>query len=123
MEKQYYITKEQFTALTAAWRAKASHSATEHIIYNILRSKDAKLGFVERAKNIQGNDSWYAYKEALKAAKSLCSTKNPWAQYKDTPHSRSYESGEARIKANQQKFKDTFGIDMPADFEEQLGAQ
>lgn len=124
MEKQFYISKEQYAALIAAWKSRKAHSSMEHIIYNLLRSKPAKLGFVERKNNIQGNNSWYAYNEALKSAKILCSTKNPWAQCKDTPHSRSYESGEARIKENQKRFKETFGIDMPADFMDQLtGAQ
>lgn len=123
MEKQYYITKEQFTALTAAWKAKASHSAAEHIIYNILRSKDAKLGFCEKTKSIQGNDPWYGFKTALSEAKSLCGTKNLWEQYRGNErYARSVEGADARIKANQAVFLNTFGMEMPADFFEQLGA-
>lgn len=120
MEKQYYISKEQFIALTAAWKASAAHSAAEHIIYNILRSKDAKLGFVERKRNIQGDSPWYAFKCALSHAQRMCSTANPWEKYKDTPHNSSYVRGLKQIIERKERFKAVFGIDLPEDIMDRL---
>ena len=121
MEKQYYISKEQFIALTAAWKAHYGHSAAEHIIYNILRSKDAKLGFVDRKRNIQGDSPWYAYKLALDGAMRMVSLANPWEKYKDHPqYHKSYEGGLKQIEERQKRFKERFGIDIPADIMELL---
>jgi len=113
MEKQYFISKEQFVALLAAWKASTHHTAAEHIIYNILRSKDARLGFIERKSNIQGDDPWYAYKLALNDALRLCSLANPWEKYKDTSHHGSYVGGQKQVEERQKRFKDRFGIDIP----------
>lgn len=118
MEKQYYISKEQYTALLAAWSSRKNHSAGEHIIYNLLRSKPATTGFVERKKAIQGDDPWYAYKQAVKSAQHFCSLTNPWAHW--NKEQSMYLHGEQRIKNNQKQFEATFGFEMPADFNEQL---
>lgn len=94
MEKTYYISKEQFITLTEAWKQKEYHSATEHIIYNVLRSKPSDLGFTKKTKNIQGNDPWYGYNTAL------------WYVGRFLKHVN---------------FKEKFGIDMPEDLASKLG--
>lgn len=45
MQKQYLISKEQYQAMRAAFKAQKSHSAADHLIYNILRSYPADRGF------------------------------------------------------------------------------
>jgi hypothetical protein len=94
MEKTYCITKEQFIATTAAWNTKQSHSAAEHIIYNILRSKPTDLGFTKKTHSIQGNDPWFGYNSAL------------------------WQAGRFLKNGN---FKNTFGIDMPENLADKLG--
>ena len=39
------LTKEQYLAIKAAWGQRKNHDATDHIIYNILRSLPADRGF------------------------------------------------------------------------------
>lgn len=121
MEKQYYISKEQYETIKKSW-AEHKHSAPWHIIYNILRSKDAALGFTERTKHIQCNDAWWGFNSSLDDARRFTSSKNPWEQYKDPshPHHRMYASAESRIKENQAHFKVGFGIDMPEDLHQKL---
>lgn len=94
MEKQYYISKEQFAELITAWKKNEQHSASQHIIYNILRSKPADLGFSPRGKNIQGNNPWYSFNESVTNARWIC---------RDATY-----------------FKSIFGIDVPSDLEEKL---
>lgn len=84
----YLISREEFGQLKSAWATRSEHTAAEHIIYNLLRSKLAKHGFVEKTKNIQGNDPWYAYSLAKRTAWSFC---------------KNYQSS----------FKARFGIEMP----------
>ena len=98
MEKQYYISKEQFETAKATWKSnQKTHSAWEHIIYNILRSKDMRNGFCAKTKNIQANDSWFRYNDALRTARWYC---NP--------------------KRNLDIFKKRFGIEMPQDLSDRL---
>ena len=66
MEKIYYLSREQYEAVKASWKSEKQHSAWKHIVYNVLRDKDPKHGFHEKKGNIQGNDPWFRYKEALR---------------------------------------------------------
>ena len=59
---------EASVKLKAAWVSKSEHTASEHIIYNLLRGKDAKRGFNQRLTSIQGNDPWYAFNLAKRSA-------------------------------------------------------
>jgi len=91
MEKQYFISKEQFETAKATWKSnQKTHSAWHHIIYNILRSKDIRNGFCEKTKNIQGNDSWFGFNDSLRTARWYCDPKR-----------------------NPDLFKKHFGIDIP----------
>ena len=110
MEKEFYITKEQFIALKEAWKKKSTHSAAEIIIYNILRSKPADNGFCPKTKNIQGNDEWYGFNQALFGAKSKCSAYRIYVRDQPNPKAgRWVDDMETTLK----QFKETFGIDMP----------
>jgi len=121
MEKQYYITKEQFTAMLAAWRSKTEHTAGQHIIYNILRSKPAKLGFAEKQKNIQGNDPWFAFKQALIEAKQICNKSHPWEKYRGNPnYASTVAHADAALAERKQRAMEIFGFDLPDDIHERL---
>lgn len=116
MEKSYYITKEEFTTVKATWKAETCHSARDHIIYNILRSKPADYGFEVKKSNIQGNDPWFAYNQALRDAKGFVNSKNPYPET-STSHLRWNENDAGRKSA----FKVLFGIDRPEDILSMLG--
>lgn len=125
MEKEFYITKEEFVALKEAWKAKADHSAPEIIIYNILRSKPVDNGFVPKTKNIQGRNEWYAFNEALYYAKSYCaparlSVEDPQGLISRLTGKRA-NKWISDIEPTKKKFKDRFGIDMPEDIIAALG--
>jgi|JI10StandDraft_1071094.scaffolds.fasta_scaffold55820_4 hypothetical protein len=96
MEKEYFISKEEFLSAKAKWASSDYHTASNHIIYNALRSKPLDHGFHQKTKNIQGNDAWYAFKEAKRGAW--------WFARKAPPEA----------------FKLMFGIDRPATLEEML---
>jgi hypothetical protein len=69
--KTYYISKEDYLTLKAHWSKHYWQSgAKEMIIYNILRSKPARNGFVEKKRNIQGNNPWFAFENACNDALS-----------------------------------------------------
>lgn len=117
MEQNYFITKEQYQAAKEAWKSRYNHSAWEIVIYNALRSKPIRNGFVERGRNIQGDNPWYAFKLALQDAQRKSSTWNQFEEYKDHPqYGKSYEGGEKRVAETKAAFKKTFGIDIPDGF-------
>lgn len=68
----FIISKEEFIQARKSWKSKYAHNAALHIIYNILRGKDPKSGFVAKSKNIQGNDPWYGYNIARRQAYNYC---------------------------------------------------
>ena len=120
MEKQYYISKEQYQAVKAAWKI-GRRIAWDHVIYNVLRDKPISTGFCENKSNPQGNDTWFALKQAISSARMVCNTKNPWEANKDkVGYGNSYQNAEDRIAKNKKEFKDSFGIDMPEDIMDRL---
>ena len=108
MTQNFIITCEQYEILKKTWAETKHHTAGEHIIYNLLRSKSPSNGFVERKKNIQGCDSWYAFKTAKNEAI------RSYYRHKIFAHALQTE-GEA-------KFKQRFGIDIPENFYDLLKA-
>jgi hypothetical protein len=121
MEQQYYISKEQFTALTAAWRSRKDHTAAEHIIYNVLRGKPAKQGFKQREKHVQGNDPWYAFSCALSEACRMFDYRNMWDQHRDNDkYAESWSRMDAKIKQKRLDNTQLFGFELPGDIVEQL---
>lgn len=110
MEKEYYISKEQFITLKNKWKEHNHHTAADIIIYNVLRSKPADNGFVARTKNIQSNDEWYAFHEALRDAIGDCSPGRKWDGGKYVIDTERYL----------ERFKEHFGIAMPAGITDKL---
>lgn len=96
-ENKTYLTKEQFIAVTKAWKNSGDHTAGEIIIYNILRGKDAASGFVPKKRKIQGDDEWFGYNLGRVYARA-----------------RFLSDREDSKKA----FEDTFGIERPDDLYE-----
>lgn len=96
MENTFYISKEQYVAVSAAWKNVQAHCACDHIIYNLLRSKSIDTGFSVKTKHIQGNNPWYSFNDALYYAKRMCDLRT-------------------QPDDKKQIFKQKFGIDMPED--------
>lgn len=92
---EYLITKEQFQIAQQSWKQNKSHSAGDHIIYNLLRSKPIDKGFSERKSNIQAYDPWRGFNNGLIEARWMTQ------RYPD-------------------KFKEKFGIDIPDNFLERM---
>lgn len=55
------ISKTEFQVFSDAWKAKDSHTAPEHVIYNLIRGKALDRGFTPNLKHTQGNDPYYAF--------------------------------------------------------------
>jgi len=102
MENQFNITKEQYLTMLSTWRAKKEHDTADIILYNILRTKPADRGFIAKGKNIQGNDPWYAYHNALYIARSRVRITNPG------------------LESRKEAFKKTFGFDAPEGMAEKF---
>lgn len=113
--KTYSLSKEDYQTLKAHWSKNyRGYKSCEMVIYNLLRDKPAKNGFVEKKKNIQGNDPWFGLRKAL--GNAIYYASNPYAKY----HwwSKRKEKSEAEFKEEIQKelndrFKKNFGIDLP----------
>ena len=121
--KNYFLNKEDYLTLKAHWAQHHWQSgAKEMIIYNILRSKPARNGFTTRKKNIQGNDPWFGFREALKQAFYYTYEANsPWvfwgARFVDDREEHRKEM-EQRIR---ERFKERFGIELsPPDLYDAL---
>lgn len=117
--KEYYITREQYLALKAAWAAKPTHMHWEILLYNILRSKPIDHGFSEKKKAIQCGDSWFGFNNALSYARHYAiKTKCPWEA-----GSSSAERWQKRMEENKLKLLSIFGIEMPEDIATKLEGQ
>ena len=117
MENQYYISKEQYLAIKAAWKIKSSHTASEMVIYNILRSKPVDNGFCEKTKNIQGCDEWHGFNSALYTANKFCSPDHILVEDPTVPVNRiTGRLGKKWVFDNEptlKRFIEKYGIDMP----------
>lgn len=117
--KEYYISREQYLSLKAAWSAKSSHEAWEMVIYNILRSKPIDHGFSERKNHIQGDNPWYAFNVALGTTQNYCpTTKCPWKE--GSPSAARWEIGHKNYLDHAKR---VFGIDMPEDLMAKMEGQ
>lgn len=103
----HFISKEDYLTVKKTWASKQNHSAKDHVLYNVLRGKDAKLGFSEKTKHIQGNDSWYGYKSSLKNAMYSVDLDVRFG-------------GPERILDKHTQFKEVFGIPIPANLRDKL---
>jgi len=53
MEKNFIISKDQYLEVIKAWRETKHHTASEHIIYNILRGYPSSRGFTPITNKIK----------------------------------------------------------------------
>ena len=110
MEKTYFITREDFINLKTAWKSQAEHSASDMVIYNVLRSKPAASGFVPKTKNIQGNDPWHAFNTAKSDAHYITTRTRVYIKSDDAKYGR-WE--DLSPEDHNKKFKEKWGIDLP----------
>ena len=115
MEKQYYISREQFITLKEEWKKIIHPTAADMIIYNILRNKPADNGFVPKTKNIQGNNAWGGFDQALSNARYFCSERRKFDYAK-----RVWIIDDETAK---QSFIARFGIERPAGMIEKLNTK
>lgn len=126
------MTKEQYQQMITIWSAKKYHTAAEHIAYNILRGKDAKLGFTPIASHntnkITSNncDPYNGFSQAKSALGRriglLLQEPSDWAAKRMVADKKavSYEEAmvilRARIdeaaSAEKKWFRDTFGLEL-----------
>ncbi len=64
------LNKEQYITVKATWKKEKEHTVHEHIIYNVLRGKDADEGFVPLTDwgrlNASDNNPWFNYDNAVR---------------------------------------------------------
>ena len=84
---EYFITKEQFTTATQAWKQQSTATPALHIIYNILRAHPLDLGFTPIKETsldkIRSNyhDRWNGFNMALRAASNLLHIRDTSVEY------------------------------------------
>ena len=122
MEKTYFITREDYLKLKAAWKKLADAKnikPADIIIYNMLRGKAPVNGFTATApgsKHERANDPWYAFEEAKKAALSkLPNGHSVKLTMKWYPAKA--EDYLAKVKA---AFIERYGIEAPEELNEKL---
>lgn len=118
MEKTHYISREDYINVKAAWKLRHSgESAVGMVIYNVLRSKPAASGFVPKTKNVQGNDEWYAFNQAMFLAERFCSPDHVMVEDPSAPPNRITGKPGKKwvyvIEPALKRFKERFGIDRP----------
>lgn len=63
------LTKEQYISVITAWKQEKEHTVHDHIVYNILRGKDASQGFAPLTDigrlNASQNNPWFSYNTAV----------------------------------------------------------
>lgn len=64
------LNKEQYITVKTTWKKVKEHTVHEHIIYNVLRGKDADEGFVALTDwgrlNASDNNPWFNYDNAVR---------------------------------------------------------
>lgn len=64
------LNKEQYITVKATWKKVKEHTVHEHIIYNVLRGKDADEGFAPLTDwgrlNASDNNPWFNYDNAVR---------------------------------------------------------
>ena len=112
--KNYFLSKEDYLTLKAHWAQHHWQSgAKEMIIYNVLRSKPIRNGFTARKKNIQGNDPWFGFREALKESYRYAYTKDsPWLFWGSRFSADKEAHREEMENKIRERFKERFGIEV-----------
>lgn len=100
--KEHYITKHEYVILKSNWKKGLDEDfepdAWHMVMYNLLRDKPLDRGFKEKTKNIQGNNSWYAF---IQATDYIISQANPMRQ---------------------KPLKEFFGVTIPKNFRDKINA-
>lgn len=113
--KNYLLDKESYQNVLLAWRKQSSHSPSQHIIYNLLRSFNARRGFTQitnKNKLSNGSSPWLGYEEAYEFAKRMLAI----------PVQSRYDTDEyfnRRVSQRVEYFKD-FGVDITDDLATKL---
>ena len=112
--KTYSLSKEDYQTLKAHWSKNyRGYRSCEMVIYNLLRDKPAKNGFVEKKKNIQGNDPWFGFREALKESYRYAYTKDsPWLFWGSRFSADKEAHREEMENKIRERFKERFGIEV-----------
>lgn len=70
----YLLSKPDYLLASSQWKIQKNHSSFEHIVYNIVRSKELKTGFcpVKNDKKIKnGMRPFWVFEQSLWALKYL----------------------------------------------------
>lgn len=121
MEKTYFLNREQYLKLKAAWKElsdKKMITSADIIIYNVLRGKPIGNGFSKTTNPLhrQRNDEWDGFNQAKEKALSKfpeCSTATYWLNKarKQSDESKAYyENQNEKLRIN---FEKRFGISIP----------
>lgn len=122
--RTYYVSKEEYLALKAHWSKNHwQHGAKDMVVYNVLRGKPARNGFVEKKRHLQGNDPWFAYKLACSNALNYTHDKWEHTGYYGGNYVLDKEAHKLEMKAKRnERFKELFGIELPEDLYSKLHA-
>lgn len=84
------MNKEQFKTVLGTWKLTTTHTAAEHIVYNVLRDKAASFGFTpitNKNKIVSSsNDEWDGFNQALNEVQRTFK-KNAWGYSEEKVHS------------------------------------
>lgn len=101
----HYLTKADFDTVRKTWAMSKRHSASDLIVYNILRGKPVCNGFSKKVKGVHGSMYW----------------NSAWSGLNLPIYYLLYELGaNERAAKFKEEFKIKFGIDMPDDFKTKL---
>lgn len=121
MEKTYFLNREQYLNLKAAWKNLSDSKQItpgDVVIYNVLRGKPIANGFSKTTNpnHIQRNNEWNGFVQAKEAALNNlpeCSSSTYWLRTarKITEDTKAhYERANEKLRIN---FERKFGIEIP----------
>jgi hypothetical protein len=119
----FIITKEQYEQVKANWKQSKFHSASDHLIYNVLRGFNPSRGFTpitSTNKLTNGAHPAHAFNNA----------KQYWTQIFTPPHIKSpnfYMSRPTKLvedllihNTKLKKLSDKFGVEIDLEFADKL---
>ena len=110
----YITTKDQYLAVKAAWASTDQHSASQIIIYNLLRGFDPMRGFApfkESSRKIESNnnDRWNGFNQARSGAQYYGEYVLPNSRWLGEAPAEKYN------RDREAMFKRTFGTELTAE--------
>ena len=117
MEKTYFISREDFIKLKAAWKIIPAPTAADMVIYNVLRSFPGVRGFVPKTK-VEKSQEWRAFIDAKYTAYVIVKRSR---KYTRTEHISTLTGHKHLIckwedmstEEHKELFKTKWGIDLP----------